>query len=111
MPNFIQKFNITTGDKISHQDASDPVKKSPLTGVGTTIVSITPPAKAVLAFLTSHADDIRIGDDASLANGYEVVPAGKWSLPIPCIAGQAIYVRIDAAAGTTTINFRFEEVT
>jgi hypothetical protein len=106
MPKFINSFNITTGDKISHQDNSTVPKSSPLS-VGTTVQEIVPPDKAVLAFLSGGAD-IRIGEDSSLANGYEVVAANKWSLPIPVVAGHNIYIRIDAASGTTTVNFRFE---
>jgi hypothetical protein len=80
---------------------------SPLSAVGTTVKAITVPGTAKYAFLQADAA-IRWSEDAT-QTGYAYLPAYVESRPIPVADLSALYVRINAASGTTTVWFWFAQ--
>lgn len=91
------------------QDGAGSAVDSPKTSVGTTPVSLTAPAHARFVTLQGEAA-IRVGRNGTLDGtadeGYDQLMAyEKEAYPIR--PGQLIYFRIDAASGTTSVNFKF----
>jgi hypothetical protein len=91
------------------QDGAGSAVDSPKTSVGTTPVSLTAPAHTRFVTLQGEAA-IRVGRNGTLDGtadeGYDQLMAyEKEAYPIR--PGQLIYFRIDAASGTTSVNFKF----
>jgi len=110
LPQEVNDVYLQLPVKMSHKDASAVPQTSPLASVGAAIVEIKPPAGAILLFMRPREAGLRIGDDNTHANGYESIYQGEWSQPIPVAGGDSVFIRIDAASGTTGVDFRFESL-
>jgi hypothetical protein len=94
---------------IATSDAAGSQKDSPYTSVGTSVVSITAPAKARAVSLLADAA-LRYGENATLDgtadDGYDYLPAYQKEV-IPTRPGKLTYFRINAASGTCSVYFKF----
>ena len=78
------------GGELVFKDATATPKVSPL-AITATIAEIKIPAGAVVGYMRCPEQALRIGSDATHANGYELVDAGAWCPPIPCVNGKSVF--------------------
>lgn len=83
---------------------------SPLLNVGTSIVTLSVPADAAFCRVKARSTAVRVGADTTHANGYATWAVNAWSEKLAVADMSALYLRSDAAATTTSVEFMFDIV-
>ena len=94
---------IEVGKSFKTADITGTPQTSPLS-VGTSVVTIVVPTNAFKMYFTSGAA-LRVSEVSNAASYFTTVANTPYE--VPCSGMDNVYVRIDAAEGTTPLSFYF----